>query len=262
MTKKTPLVIGVFLHKKDALNALKALENIGFTRDQLGFALHEGGPVTHSLLQDLVNLGVSEDRGRYYENEYEAGRPVVSVRTDGREQEAADILQQYGAYDQDTQQRTTGQTPTSMSTGTRDTDEANADGISDEDHALHLRAERLRVDKQNVQRGEVQLHKEVVEEPQTIDVPVNHEEVLIQHRPISDGRLSDTPIGQDEIIRIPVLEEQITVNKVVVETGEVAVGKRMVQETQHVTDTVRHEEARLEKDGNPRIHAGENLLNP
>lgn len=120
----------------------------------------------------------------------------------------------------------------------------------------------MRVDKQNVQTGEVQLHKEVIEEPQAIDVAVNHEEVLIQRRAIDNGRLSDTPIGQDEIIRIPVLEEQVTVSKVVVETGEVAVGKRAVQETQRVTDTVRHEEARLEQSGNPRIHADEDLLNP
>lgn len=257
MPNNYPLVIGVFPDKKDASDALRALENAGFTRDQLGFALHEGGPVTHSLLQDLVNLGVSEDRGRYYENEYEAGRPVVSVRADGREREATDILQHYRAYDQDTQQQTSAQTVTNMNTRT-----TGADEISDEDHALHLRAERLRVDKQNVQRGEVQLHKEVVEEPQSIDVPVNHEEVLIQHRSIADGRLSDTPIGQDEIIRIPVLEEQVSVNKIVVETGEVAIGKRTVQETQRVSDTVRHEEARLEKDGNPRIHVNENLLNP
>ena len=262
MTKNPPLVIGVFPHKKDAIDALKALEAGGFTRDQLGFALHEGGPVTHSLLQDLVNLGVSEDRGMYYENEYEAGRPVVSVRADGREREAADILQQYGAYDQETQQQTAAQTTANIPTRTTGSDEDINDGSPDEGHALHLRAERLRVDKQNVQTGEVQLHKEVVEEPQSIDVPVIHEEVLIQHRPIGDGRLSDTPIGQDEIIRIPVLEEQVTVSKVVVETGEVAVGKREVQETQRVTDTVRHEEARLEQAGNPRIHADEDLLNP
>ena len=61
---------------------------------------------------------------------------------------------------------------------------------------------------------------------------------------------------------VPVSQEQVATSKSTVETGEVALGKRTVQENQRVTDTVRHEEARLDKDGNPRIHADEDLLNP
>ena len=262
MAQISPLVIGVFQREADAKGALKALEDAGFAKDQIGVALREGGIVTHSLLQDLVKLGVPEDRGLYYESEYKAGRPILSVRADGREQEATSILQQYGAYDQGTQQSTAARTTSNMAAGTTAAGEASIDGTADEQHSLRLRAERLNVGKQSVQSGEVQLHKEVVVEQQAIDVPVNHEEVFIQRRTITDGRLSDTPIGQDEIIRVPVLEEQVNVTKTAVETGEVAIGKRTVQETQRVTDTVRHEEARLDKDGNPLIHADEDLLNP
>jgi uncharacterized protein (TIGR02271 family) len=143
-----------------------------------------------------------------------------------------------------------------MATGT-----AVSDGTTDDEHSLRLRAERLNVSKQSVQSGEVQLHKEVVEEKQSINVPVKHEEVFIQRRAINDGRLSDSPIGQDETVRIPVLAEQVSVTKTPVETGEVAIGKRTVQENQRVTDTVRHEEARLDKGGDPLIHADDDLLN-
>ena len=252
MAVNSPLVIGVFQHEGDAKAALKALEDAGFAKDQIGLALREGGIVTHSLLNDLVKLGVPEDRSMYYESEYKAGRPILSVRADGRDQEAASILQQYGAYDQGTQQSTATQTTANTATGTT---------AADEQRALHLRAERLNVGKQTVQSGEVQLHKEVVEEQQAIDVPVKHEEVFIQRRTIDDGRLSDTPIGQDETIRVPVSEEQVNVTKTAVETGEVAIGKRTVQENQRVTDTVRHEEARLDTTGNPLVHTDDDTLN-
>ncbi len=262
VAEKSPLVLGVFQREADARSALKALEDAGFAKEQLGFALRRIGIVTHSLLHDLVKLGISEDRAMSYDNEYEAGRPVIVVRTDDREQEAEHILQQYGAYDRGRQQPTVPQMTTAMVAGTTKAEGTISTELTDESHTLHLRAERLNVDKQSVQRGEVQLHKEVIEERQTMDVPVAREEVFIQRRTIDNGYLSDIPIGQDEMIRIPVLAEQVTVNKVSVETEEVAIGKRMIQENQRVTDTVRHEEVRLEKDGNPRIHADEDLLNP
>lgn len=253
MVKQIPLVLGVFQQEADARSALKALRHVGFADDQIGLALHKAGNPPNSLLHELVKWGIPDDRGTYYESEYEAGHPILSVRADGREQEVTRILQQYGAYGQEPQQQTSEDTTMAAETPIE---------TADKQHALRLRAERLNVTKQSVESGEVQLHKQVIEEQQAIDVPVNHEEVLIQRRAISDGHFSDTPIGQDETIRIPVLEEQVIVTKRAVETEEVAISKRTVQEKQRVTDTVRHEEARLDKEGNPRIHANENLLKP
>ena len=43
--------------------------------------------------------------------------------------------------------------------------------------------------------------------------------------------------------------EQVDVSKQTVETGEVSIGKRAEQETRRVTDTVRHEEARIDSTG-------------
>jgi stress response protein YsnF len=57
----------------------------------------------------------------------------------------------------------------------------------------------------------------------------------------------------DEVIRVPVMEEQVTVQKRPVVTEEVSLGKRQVTETQHVTDTVRHEEVRIDNPGNVDI---------
>lgn len=124
---------------------------------------------------------------------------------------------------------------------------------------MRLREEQLQIDKQMVQKGEVRLRKEVVAEQKTIDVPVLHEEVYIEHRPGS-GQISDTPIGESEVIRIPVSGEQITVSKQIKTTGEVAIHKRQFQEMQQVTDSVRREEARVEREGDVNVQGDVDAL--
>ena len=60
--------------------------------------------------------------------------------------------------------------------------------------------------------------------------------------PVSEMTDTDTtPIGVGETIRIPLMREQVEVSKRVVQTGEVVVGKRRVQDTQHVRETIREE---------------------
>ena len=50
------------------------------------------------------------------------------------------------------------------------------------------------------------------------------------------------------------VDEQVNVTKNTVVTGEVALGKRAVTETQQVKDTVRREEAHIEQEGEAPIH--------
>jgi uncharacterized protein (TIGR02271 family) len=119
---------------------------------------------------------------------------------------------------------------------------------------MQLREEQLQVYKRPVQTGEVQLRKEVVAEQQTLNVPVMHEEVFIEQRPVSDQVTDTTPIGEGESIRVPVQEERVHVSKQTVETGEVQIGKRRVQETQQVRENVRREEAHIERKGDVPIH--------
>ena len=271
MAIQTSIVGGVFQNESDARRALDALKQAGFGYDQVGVATQGQGNV--NLLHDLTDLGVANDYASYYDQEYKNGRTVVSVRPDGRDQEAHDILHNYGGYDYEHQSGytaqqsgyTTDQTVTSGSTNFANagtvTERTAADYAQDEFHqprSLRLREERLNVSKDRVQAGEVGLHKEVVSEQQTINVPVTHEEVIIERHAVTDGRVDNTPIGEGETIRVPVSEEQVNVSKNTVVTGEVAIGKRAVQETQQVTDTVRREEARIDQQGNPIIHGSQN----
>ena len=287
---RSTIAIAVFQRDGDAKNAIDALRDAGFQRDQIGLAWHQGGAANINYLNDLVSLGISQERAQYYDREFHAGHPVVSVRTDGRDQEAYSVLHQFGGYDYDHPQQTD-----AAQAGTRDSvinvgapqasmqqndaaqqpstqvqqDVADQPTVniqqqenvlgqeSGNREALPLRAERLQLGKQMVQTGEVRLRKEIVSEQQNIDVPITREEIVVERHPGS-GQVSDTPIGQEETIRIPVYEEHVNVTKIPVEVGEVAISKRTVQENRRISTTVRHEEPRLETDGNPIVR---NALN-
>jgi stress response protein YsnF len=144
-------------------------------------------------------------------------------------------------------------------------------GQDTEEGTLQLRKEEIDINKNKVETGEVTLSKKVVEEQQCVDVPVNHEEVVIERRAVNNqptdsqissgsdtgsnwGSSSDSscPSG-NETIRIPLTEEQVQVDKHTVVTGEVTAYKRDVEQTQKVSETLKREEAQINKTGNAAI---------
>ncbi len=156
-----------------------------------------------------------------------------------------------GEYDDTTVERTTSGQPMKG-----DMKSASTEGA----RALQLREEELVARKRTVETGKVGLHTEVVSEQQTLDVPVSREEVTIERHPV-DRRPSDQPIGENETISVPVHEEQVSVDKQSVVYEEVKVGKRSVDETQHVSETVRREEAVVDKDGKVELDGDVNQPN-
>lgn len=120
---------------------------------------------------------------------------------------------------------------------------------NEQGQAVRLREEQLRAEKQRVQKGEVRMRKEVVEEQQNIDVPVRREEVVVERHPLGEPQPTDTPVGQDEVIRVPVSEEQVNVTKQPVEREEIGLKKREVEEQKRFTDTTRREKAHIEPTG-------------
>jgi len=51
------------------------------------------------LVGALVGAGVPEDHAQYYQNEFEAGRTIVTVHAGGRADEAMTIMRRYDGYD-------------------------------------------------------------------------------------------------------------------------------------------------------------------
>jgi len=190
-----------------------------------------GGAAVAGIVGALIGLGIPEEEAKYYEGEVHSGRTLVTVRADGRYDEAWTILQRHGAYNRST-------TPAATATSHR------AEG----GQTVRVHEEQLHVTKQPVQTGEVHVRKEVHTEQQHLQVPVTREEVVIERHPVS-GHASTSEIRAGEEIRIPVKEEKVHVEKEAVVKEEVHVGKRKVQETEPVSGTVRKEEVKVEQEG-------------
>ncbi len=255
-TTEQPTVVGIFEDQAKAEQAIHELQQAGFHNDQISYSGHEASSsdihaslrrffVSQETMSDnvpdnhLVKMGMPEADARYYQQEYKAGRSMVAV-TDGKSlPEAMTILTRNRAYG--------AKMPSSYGSTTRTGGRETATN-AEEESSLHLYEEQLQVYKRSVQTGEVRLGKEVVTEQKTINVPVTHEEIYIEHRPPS-GQVTETSIGEGKTIEVPVYEEQVNATKQTVEAGEVALGKRQVQETQQVSDAVRREEARFEVEG-------------
>jgi hypothetical protein len=55
------------------------------------------GAAAGGLVGALIGLGVPEEEAQYYEEEFRSGRILVTVRANGREEEAREILLSHGA---------------------------------------------------------------------------------------------------------------------------------------------------------------------
>jgi uncharacterized protein (TIGR02271 family) len=112
---------------------------------------------------------------------------------------------------------------------------------------LERREERLVVDKDVEQAGEVRVGKHVVEDRQAVDVPVTREEVTIDRRSVdrpADGGDAFT----EESIDVPVYEETVQTGKESRVVEELEVGKTARAGTERVEETVRREEFDIDDD--------------
>lgn len=73
------------------------------------------------LLGGLIGMGASEEEAKYYDEEFRAGRPVMTVNAGDRSDEARDIFRRSGGYDYESRRTMTGQDSTSMARGANTT---------------------------------------------------------------------------------------------------------------------------------------------
>jgi len=117
-----------------------------------------------------------------------------------------------------------------------------------EEERLRLHEERLNVDKEKVQTGEVNVSKHVVEDEQSIEVPVEREEVYVERRKVDQNTSgTDAFVDENDSIHVPLTEERVVVSKEDVVSEEIVVGKRKVRDTETVSETVRREEADIDE---------------
>lgn len=180
----------------------------------------------------FTQMGLGTSEADEYYRQVENGKIVLYVNSD--------YGSSYKPYtDTQTQAGTAGST---------------TDSSHNQEEHLRLHEERLSVNKERVQTGEVNVGKHVVEEQQTIEVPVECEEVYVERRPVNEevspgtSGLTEKGVYDDgQTIHVPVSEERVEVSKKDVVSEEIVVGKRKVQDTEVVNETVRREEADIEE---------------
>ncbi|TWT06589.1 DUF2382 domain-containing protein [Planococcus sp. CPCC 101016] len=130
--------------------------------------------------------------------------------------------------------------------------------LNAEEQSLTLHEERLNIDKEQVQTGEVQVHKQVMDDNKEIQVPVEREEIVVGQNSVSSE--ADSGNGEQvlspkeayekgDAIYIPLSEERLDIGKKKVVREEIVIGKRKVKDVKVINETVRREVADIEEDG-------------
>ena len=116
---------------------------------------------------------------------------------------------------------------------------------------VRVHEEELEARKTQRQAGEVSVRKDVIEEQQSMDVPVTREEVRVRRVPVDRDATADDATFRDEgeTLRVPVMEEDVEVTKRPRVVEELEIEKVARQDTKRVGDTVRREQVNVSGQG-------------
>ncbi|GCE30325.1 hypothetical protein KDA_58410 [Dictyobacter alpinus] len=288
-----PTLISVFDEPAMADDAINALEQTGIDPDQIYYSKRAtssgffaelkrlfGGEDTDTAA-DLKDSGLSNEEADYYQNEHRAGRGIVAVNANGREQEALSTLQSYGARIYGTQANANQSTYDTTGTTTRDTDayatdatatqgatgydttrDANAyatqgatgyDTTRDTD-AYATDAAANNVDQNDRVYGNDNTVNDTYQDNRAYNN--NRGDVMNQNDREYDKNNNNTydtdatdRLGDnnDEQRRMRLREEQLNVGKDRVQSGEARLRKNVVSEEQNIDVPVSHEEVYVER---------------
>jgi len=114
---------------------------------------------------------------------------------------------------------------------------------------IPLIEEKLNISKREVTYKEATLIKEPVTETKTVEVPVTHEELIVERRPPTEATTSQdelkSPVTTKEEIKVPLKKEEIEVKKEPYVKEEIVIKKRRVAETKTITEEVKSEKLYL-----------------
>jgi len=107
-----------------------------------------------------------------------------------------------------------------------------------------------------VERGQVQINKEVIAEERTLEVPVTEERVTVTRRVVDRDASADETAFDGGTIEIPLRSEEVDVQKRTRVAEEIEIGKEAVQRTERVSGTVRREEVHVDDQSDAEVTDG------
>lgn len=261
--------VGTFQNEAEVLNKIDALKTQGYSDDDIYIVTNDAEKLTiirgetdvdlrtaegnwmnkfmaflsgdEPVKGAFTNMGFSEEESNRYFNEVKAGGILLYVD------------REYGnLYGNSGTEYLAGYTDPNIGSNliVDDYDHTNIAMDVEREERLRLHEEKLNVDTQSYLAGEVNVTKHVVEDTQTVEVPVTREEVYIERRPVTEEFAAGEVFDDGENIHIPVTKERVEVTKRPVISEEIIVGKREVRDTETVTERVRREEADIDRTDN------------
>ena len=108
--------------------------------------------------------------------------------------------------------------------------------------------EELTATVREQEAGAVRIEKRVVEEDRVLEVPVTDEQIRVERRIVDRPVGAETQAFEEIVIDVPVTTEQVELQKQARVADEIVVSKEVVQRTERVSDTVRREEVSVDED--------------
>jgi uncharacterized protein (TIGR02271 family) len=132
--------------------------------------------------------------------------------------------------------------------------------LSREEVRVPLAEERLEAEKRAVERGAVEVRKDVKTEERHITVPVRHEEVRVERHAVDRPLTPGDAAFKEQAVRVPVVEEEVEIHKRPVVREEVRVTKQPYVEQRTASDTVKREEVDIDEKGTTRVRRDDDDL--
>jgi len=136
-----------------------------------------------------------------------------------------------------------------MTTGTT----ASAATTDQDTLRVPVHEEEMTATTRPVDRGSVNVTKDVITEDQKLNVPVTEERVQVERRAVDREVTPDDTAFQEGTISVPVQGEEVDLQKRTRVTEEVDIGKQAVQQTKQVGGTVRKEQVRVEDNSDATV---------
>jgi uncharacterized protein (TIGR02271 family) len=108
--------------------------------------------------------------------------------------------------------------------------------------------EELTATVREQEAGAVRIEKRVVEEDRALEVPVTDEQIRVERRIVDRPVGAETQAFEEIVIDVPVTTEQVELQKQARVAEEIVVSKEATQRTERVSDTVRREEVYVDED--------------
>jgi len=270
-------IVGVFDDYSTAEQVSRELNNIGIPREsveiQSNFRTgaagrsdygedrpdHEGG--ISGFFRRLFGTEDKDEYAGHYAEAVRRGSTVLCVTApQDKVEQAIAVMNQHGAVDIDRHvenYRGAGYQTHDPERPAYDHDEAVRERQqfheNSGDTVIPVAEEELQVGKRVVRRGGVRVYSRTIEQPVEQDVTLREEHVKVErrpaNRPVAPGEASRL---RDRSIEVTEMAEEAVIQKRARVREEVIVGKETSERTEHISDTVRRTEVKVDRIGAER----------